>query len=306
MSTIDWVALRKRMMVMNYQPGYFGATPLPPLSNWILTEGVWDDLGSWIDEDTWFDGIPTGDVDATAYLAAVTLLGGTVNETITTATNNLFTSLKTAGLYTKVKRLYPMIGSTKDSCSLEATLTSQNIYWIDSTGFTFTSNGIGCNGVNIRPAAKLSQTPYQIFGSGNNNISFSIYNRTSRGAAANFCVSASVGGDNNYFQLSLNYDGNNYTGIGKAFLITPASSSTGLFTVSRTSDSSQKLYQNGISAGELTTTGSSLSLSNEIGLFDMSEDNYSFLSFSDGLNDSEASTFYTIVQAFQTQLGREV
>lgn len=55
MSTIDWEALRKRMMVMKYQVGYFGTTPLPPVSNWILTTGLWSDEGEWIDEELWID-----------------------------------------------------------------------------------------------------------------------------------------------------------------------------------------------------------------------------------------------------------
>ena len=55
MSTIDWEALRKRMMVMKYQPAYFGATPTPPVSNWILALGAWSDSGEWIDTETWID-----------------------------------------------------------------------------------------------------------------------------------------------------------------------------------------------------------------------------------------------------------
>jgi hypothetical protein len=54
MSTIDWEALRKRMMVMNYQPGYFGVS-LPPVSNWILATGFWNDSAEWIDEELWID-----------------------------------------------------------------------------------------------------------------------------------------------------------------------------------------------------------------------------------------------------------
>lgn len=56
MSTIDWELIRKRMMVMKYQPSYFGATtPLPPVSNWILALGTWSDSGEWIDEELWID-----------------------------------------------------------------------------------------------------------------------------------------------------------------------------------------------------------------------------------------------------------
>ncbi len=53
MSTIDWEALRKRMMVMKYQPAYFSSTP--PVSNWILALGIWEDSKEWIDTETWID-----------------------------------------------------------------------------------------------------------------------------------------------------------------------------------------------------------------------------------------------------------
>lgn len=54
MSAIDWELIRKRMILMKYQPAYFASTT-PPTSNWILALGVWNDGGDWIDAETWID-----------------------------------------------------------------------------------------------------------------------------------------------------------------------------------------------------------------------------------------------------------
>jgi len=55
MSAIDWELIRKRMILMRYQPAYFASTPAPPVSNWILALGVWNDGGEWIDAENWVD-----------------------------------------------------------------------------------------------------------------------------------------------------------------------------------------------------------------------------------------------------------
>lgn len=52
---IDWEALRKRMLIMKFQPGYFASTPTPPLTGWILETGFWNDLGLWVDSENWVD-----------------------------------------------------------------------------------------------------------------------------------------------------------------------------------------------------------------------------------------------------------
>lgn len=54
MSTIDWEALRKRMLIMKYQPGYF-STSTPVIDGWILAYGTWNDDGEWQDDDVWKD-----------------------------------------------------------------------------------------------------------------------------------------------------------------------------------------------------------------------------------------------------------
>jgi hypothetical protein len=250
----------------------------------------------------------SSDLNASAFLSKLISSGGVVNSTVVNAVNNLFLDLKSSGLYSKVRRLYPMVGSTRDTCSLEAKLTGDNITWNESAGFVFNANGITCDGYTSRNPATLGKTPYQIFGTDNNLISFCLYSRTSRGAAANFPLSASVGGSNNYFQLNIDYSDTGHVGaIGKESMISsPVTSTQGLFMVSRVSDSLQTLYRNGVSLATNTATGNTLASSSTIGLFDYTDDNFAFASLNDGFTDAEAYDFYTIVQNFQTSLGRQV
>jgi hypothetical protein len=60
------------------------------------------------------------DPDATTYLNAVVAAGGTVDPTISAAVNTLFVDLKTNSLYTKLFDFYPIVGSTRDSHSINA------------------------------------------------------------------------------------------------------------------------------------------------------------------------------------------
>lgn len=53
-TNIDWELIRKRMLALKYQPGYFTAAP-PVVDAWILTYGVWNDDGEWQDDDVWKD-----------------------------------------------------------------------------------------------------------------------------------------------------------------------------------------------------------------------------------------------------------
>ena len=54
MSTIDWAAIRKKMILAGYQIGV-KPTEAPPTSNWILALASWSDSGEWIDTETWND-----------------------------------------------------------------------------------------------------------------------------------------------------------------------------------------------------------------------------------------------------------
>jgi len=84
-------------------------SPSPIIGDFIITqdgdvlEAQNGDLIEWFEQ--------TLDPDAAAYLADVVASGGTTNPTIESAVDTLFTSLKSAGLYSKMIGMYPFVGA---------------------------------------------------------------------------------------------------------------------------------------------------------------------------------------------------
>jgi hypothetical protein len=109
---------------------------------------------------------PAFDADAAAYLEAVLLTGGTLNATISGATNTLFTDLKSNGLYSKLDVLYLMLGSTSGSTALNANRTNSSfdISWNNIGDLSFgvsgvtTSSGSGYGNTNYNPSIQSSPT----------------------------------------------------------------------------------------------------------------------------------------------------
>jgi hypothetical protein len=294
------------------------------LSGSFTLNGLFDGTSMWIKSELGFFDMPIpsgggggGDADATAYLAAVVSTGGTVSETITTAVNTLFTSLKSNGLYTKIYALYPFVGSTTASCAIEAKgTTSYNLSYY-GPGASASANGLSGNGNTI---AELSFTPSSIFASAD-SIHISYYSRTSRSGNSSFSIGTAgldpTSGALRRLQLNILYDSNTYLAIGNISNLIAYSDSgtTGFYIGSRTAVNSLKLYKNGSMVSQNTNSNTNeLNSSTNIDFFGTNAgspaefDNLqsAFISLGSGLTDGEASTYYTIVQTFQTSLGRQV
>ena len=96
---------------------------------------------------------PSTDVDADLYLSAVVDAGGTgITPTVSAATQTMFTSLKSAGLYNKIYTLYPMLGGIAASCKYNAVNPANGNAAFRLTfagGGTFSQSvGYQTNGVN--------------------------------------------------------------------------------------------------------------------------------------------------------------
>ena len=85
------------------------------------------------------------DIDAANYLNVVVSTGGTINATISAATNDLFIELKDAGLYSKIDAMYPFIGGTANSSKFNAInpLDTNSAYRITFNGTPVFSNTFG-------------------------------------------------------------------------------------------------------------------------------------------------------------------
>jgi hypothetical protein len=254
------------------------------------------------------------DADATAFIAAA----GITNLTQAAAISTLVNDLKTYGLWTKMKALYPMVGGTaashkfnlKDPRDLDAAFRL-----VFNGGWTHTSNGALPNGTTGYADTKL--TPSVNLGA--SSAHFSYYSRTATTSDSNNYV---IGAGNGYgftaiilrnntkfFRHTINnssFEDAKYDG---------ALSTSGLFLGTQ-DGTNTKLFRNATIINQNFGTDPRQDRVN-IPLFIGAENvggtsgtyttaESSFASIGDGLTDTEATNFYNSVQKFQTTLGRQI
>ena len=258
------------------------------------------------------------DTDALAFVTAAAITDYTQQNAI----NNLVISLKGYSIWTKFKAIYPIVGGTasqhkfnlKDPRDLDAAfrLTFTNAW-------THSANGMLPNGTSAFADTKLNANSNLTV----NNVSTSIYvNNNIAGilSAPGFgCSSGATSSFYTHLRLSnvfYSFIGseNGSATFGNSFSNTDTS---GFYITSRTSSTSLKTYKNNVlkNTTVLANTGTLPPLSYHYGAIRLTGginpptyNNYShaFMSLGEGLTDTEASNFYTAVQAFQTTLGRQV
>jgi hypothetical protein len=253
---------------------------------------------------------PSFDSDAQAFITVAAITDVTQQNAI----NTLVLGLKADSIWNKIKAIYPFVGGTNTSTSYNLkNISLFQITW--NGGFTWDSNGVTGNGTTgygntgIIPSSALT----------NNSLQVSIYSRTNNSAGSTeigcstsvFLPIIGLSARNTIDQII--FDGYDYT----THRLVPANTdSRGFFMGSITSSTSQKVYKNGVLQATQTTAQTQTQPSTyPLYLFARNDSgtaaNYSirnlaFASVGDGLSDTEATNFYTRVQAFQTALGRQV
>ncbi len=245
------------------------------------------------------------DSDASAFITAASL----TDATQISAVNTLVTGLKSAGIWSKMKAIYPFVGG--NSTAHSKNLVNPSLYNLTfSSGWVHNSNGSTSNSsyanTGIVPSSVLS----------NYNSHMSLYNRTS---GYNNGFDIGVIGSSEYY-AHINHSASYPTGNaiqGSRFTVVTTPNDTGLVVFNRTANNLANTFikTNKISTSTATST-STLSNNNIFigalnwvsfgGAVYYSNRNYAFSSIGDGLTDSEAGTLNTLVQAFQTTLGRQV
>lgn len=251
------------------------------------------------------------DPDAQAFFTAANITDSTQQ----TAVNQLVVDLKGYGIWTKMKALYPFVGGTatthkynlKDSQDTDAAFRL-----IFNGGITHASTGITGNGTNgysdtkIAPSTQLSL----------NSTHISYYARTN---VPNGAFAGVLNSNQGIFVIP-KFDGSGtsaYRAVNSSQVGPGASPSDvrGLYIASRITSTDMKLYLNNSTlfndaqpSGALFTLGNiMLNAANVTGAANyFSANECAFASIGDGLDDTEASNFYTAVQTFQTTLGRNV
>jgi hypothetical protein len=253
------------------------------------------------------------DADAAAFFARVTAAGGTLTTTEQNAVNTLVIAMKADGTWTKMKAIYPMVGSSAAACAQN--LKSASFTGTFSSGWTFESTGVTGNGTSAYMNSGL--VPNGNIGLNNNHLSF--YSRT----------------DNLRNQVEIGVFGDSTTGLNRSLYIcmrtvfgiyhannstetnanmTDYTDSRGFFINNRVSSSGMSLFRNNVKQTDNAMPSVSLSpnsiyigAQNNWGSIRLpSNRQCAFASIGDGLTDTEAANFYTAVQVFQTTLNRQV
>jgi hypothetical protein len=253
----------------------------------------------------------TVDADAQAFFDRVTAAGGTLSTTEQTATNQLVLDLKANSLWTPMKAIYPMVGASAAACAQN--LKSSSFTGTFTSGWTFASTGVTPNGTSAYMNTNYLMSSSNGFS--NNNYHLSYYSRTNNSSTVEMGVG--ITSPSNFINLFLRLSGNigGSQGIRPSFSIATANS-LGLGLITGLSSTLGKLFKNGslLQTQTQTQTATSEFGVNMIlgGQFysgianDFTNRQCAFSSIGDGLTDTQASDFYTAVQAFQTTLSRQV
>ena len=250
------------------------------------------------------------DTDAQAFLNAAEI----TSQKQANSVNTLVTDLKSAGIWTKMKALYPFVGGTaashkfnlKDPRDLDVAFRL-----VFNGGSTHNSNGYSTNGSNSYADTKLKPSVNLAL----NSASFGVYSTRERVGWDRYVMGTVVGSGWILFRIksSANTTANVIHSDWSGGSGVPSSSAKGFFQMSRinttqiTSSINNNIYVNSGNATALSTGNVYINAVNGIDIGQSSDNiNYTYAYISDGLTSSELSAHNTIIQAYQTSLGRQV
>jgi len=264
----------------------------------------------------------TFDADAQAFFDRVTTAGGSLSATEKEAVNTLVVQMKSDGIWSSMKAIYPMVGGGSGTTAARQAACSQNLKsssftgTFTATGWTFASTGVTPNGTSAYMDTgfnvKIQLTP--------NNASFGVY---VRGTFMDSSFRADMGCFENSNALPLcqiqsvsatqrsNYCWDYNTNFSTINTTDPS----GFWGMSRTASNVWQSFERNTIVAK-TTNNNYFSLpnrniyigaANEINAaaaFSSRELNFAFCG--EGLTNTESSDFYNAIQAFQTTLSRQV
>lgn len=257
------------------------------------------------------------DADATAFFLRVTTAGGSLTSTEQSAIDTLVKQLKADGIWSKMKAIYPMVGGgqANPAAACAQNLKSASFTATFTAGWTFSSLGVTGNGTNtyidtsLIPSVSIaSQDSMHLSYYVNQNVKIGAFQIGARGATPN----------NTDVFIGARFDASNsYNSINVASVTTRAETSnvSGFLTVSRIISSQFKYFKNNVLNQTYNFNSIPLGITHSIyvgainlqgSVFMPDNARCAFASIGDGLTDTQASNFYTAVQAFQTSLSRNV
>jgi hypothetical protein len=250
---------------------------------------------------------PSLDPDAQAFLTAASI----TDPTISGAINTLVVQMKSAGIWTKMKAIYPLVGGTDNThkWNLKDPRDLDPAYRLAfNGGITHDANGITSNGVNGFAETYLND----IIDLTSDNKSISMYIRNVLTIGSPMGLIDVFGQVSNRFYPE--FAGDDYSTLGLAQSgKSIAGTQMGFFTMSKGAPGIFKYYRPGTSsitvsaADEPNVNGTYylLASNNPLGA-EFSEANLAFASIQEALSDREEANFRTAIETFQTTLSRNV
>jgi hypothetical protein len=251
------------------------------------------------------------DPAAQAFITAAGITNGTQQAAIDT----LVTSLKTYSLWDKLRACYPFVGGTASSHKFNLKNpvdTNAGFRLVFYGGWTHNANGVlaGVNGYAdtfFNPVAQgvsLSSLTLCMYHRNTISGAFSPYfGNGQTSSPANYTCLVFVNKEAGLIAAKAEYAP---SGIVTAY--------AGLKTISVNGSRSATFYKNGTSQGSTTQTGSYQNTTFYVSAINNGSGAYNigvpaqvaFAVVADGFSATDVSNFYTIVQAFQTTLNRQV
>jgi hypothetical protein len=246
------------------------------------------------------------DTDAQAFFNRVRTAGGTLSATEKSAVNTLVLQMKTDGIWSKMKAIYPMVGASAAACAQN--LKSSSFTGTFNGGWTFASTGAKPNGISaymttsINPSVELQVNSNSVGYYTGTNLSEIHPDPIPIGAFNGVTQSLLIGKTNSNFVTRMN---GNVVGHSTSLM-------KGFFIGSRQSSTVTDMYIDGVqvatgnSGGTLPTNNINLAATVVTVFYGFTTNDFRYAFIADGLSDTEAANYYTAVQAFQTTLSRQV
>lgn len=241
------------------------------------------------------------DADAQLFVNRVYTAGGVLSTTELNAVNDLVIDLKADGIWTKMKAIYPMVGASAAACAQN--LKSSSFTGVFSTGWTFSSAGAKPNGTSAYMNTNFSWVSADL----NNSAFGSYWTDYIATTTSKYYGGYSAAGVHMINQKSPN--GDNYMA---SFTGINANMENGFHAINRSSSTSIDFILNNTISSTSSNSSSVYTDSQWIGgvsgntQFGYIGWNHALSFFSEGLNSTQWSDFYTAVQSFQTTLSRQV
>ena len=251
------------------------------------------------------------DSNANAFIVAESGAGVSLTPTQQNAINQWVVDAKAAGIWTKFKAVYPMIGGTATAHKfnlINPADTNAAFRLQFFGGGTHSANGYLPNGSNAYANTFCASNNMAL-----NSVHLSYYSRTNTtsNGGREIAAASSVSSKLSVKQVTLGSQLQLNQNTSTSYI---AVDSRGFFIGSRTASNVTKLIRNGVVlANQNNSSVSTLSIpfylcanNNNGNAGEYSIIECAFASIGDGLTDLEATALYNAVNTFQTTLGRNV